>query len=69
MERKRISVLSCREGEREWGRSEVVEKKEEKDERKKGVGARKEGRTEKPNLEDEDKMWAINDYIITDWHR
>ena len=67
MERKRISVLSCREGEREWGRAEVVEKKEEMEEMKKR-DKEKEGRKDKSNLEDEDKMWAINDYIITDWH-
>ena len=46
----------------------MVEKKEEMDERKKR-DKEKEGRKDKSNLEDEDKMWAINNYIITDWHR
>ena len=46
----------------------MVEKKEEMEEMKKR-DEEKEGRKEKPNLEDEDKTWAINDYIITDWHR
>ena len=46
----------------------MVEKKEEMEEMKKR-DKEKEGRKDKSNLEDEDKTWAINDYIITDWHR
>ena len=46
----------------------MVEKKEEMEEMKKR-DKEKEGRKDKSNLEDEDKMCAINDYIITDWHR
>ena len=43
----------------------MVERKEEKEGRKKR-DKEKEGRKDKSNLEDEDKTWAINDYIITD---
>ena len=55
--------------EKKEGKDERKKRDEEKEERIEREGARKEGRKEKPNLEDEDKTWAINDYIITDWHR
>ena len=52
------------EGDRRWlrERKRWMEGRKERDKEK-------EGRKDKSNLEDEDKMCAINDYIITDWHR
>ena len=49
-----------------------MEGRKKRDKEKEGRKKRdkeKEGRKDKSNLEDEDKMYAINDYIITDWHR